>query len=36
LPIGYPQEGYKHGPVKRMPVEKVAFLNTMATPWPKK
>ena len=36
LPMGYPQEGYKHGPVKRMPVEKVTFLNTMATPWPKK
>ena len=35
LPIGYPQEGYKHGPVKRLPVEQVTFLNTMATPWPK-
>jgi len=36
LPIGYPQAGYKHGPVKRKPVEQVTFLNTMATPWPKK
>ena len=36
LPIGYPQAGYRHGPVKRMPLEKVTFLNTMATPWPKK
>jgi nitroreductase len=36
LPIGYPQEGYKHGPVKRLPVEQVTFLNTLATPWPKK
>ena len=35
LPIGYPQEGYKHGPVKRLPVDQVTFLNTMATPWPK-
>ncbi len=36
LPIGYPQDGYQHGPVKRLPVEKVTFLNTMATLWPKK
>jgi hypothetical protein len=36
LTIGYPQEGYKNGPVKRLPVEQVTFLNTMAIPWPKK
>ncbi|HXR36188.1 MAG TPA: nitroreductase family protein [Candidatus Binataceae bacterium] len=36
LPIGYPQEGCQHGPIKRLPVEQVTFLNTMATPWPRK
>jgi nitroreductase len=36
LPIGYPQDGYKHGPVKRQPVHEVTFVNTMATPWPRR
>jgi nitroreductase len=35
LPIGYPQDGYKHGPVQRHPVHEVTFIDTMATPWPR-
>ncbi len=33
LPIGFPQQGYKHGPVPRLPLEQVTFLDTMDRPW---
>ena len=36
LPIGFPQDGYKHGPVPRLPLEQVTFVHTMDHPWGKK
>jgi len=30
LPIGYPVEGYGHGPVKRLPIEQVSFRDRFA------
>jgi nitroreductase len=35
LPIGFPQDGYSHGPVPRLPVEQVTFVDTMEHPWRK-
>jgi nitroreductase len=36
LPIGYPMEGYGHGPVRRLPIDDVTFLDTYGNNWPKK
>ncbi len=36
LPIGYPMEGYGHGPVKRLPLREVTFLDRYGNNWPKK
>jgi nitroreductase len=36
LPVGYPVEGYGHGPVKRLPLRDVTFLDRYGNNWPKK
>jgi nitroreductase len=36
LPIGYPQEGYQHGPVRRRPLYEVTFLDRYGNNWPRK
>jgi nitroreductase len=36
LPIGYPMESYGHGPVKRLPLSAVTFLDRYGNNWPKK
>jgi nitroreductase len=36
LPIGYPMEGYGHGPVRRLPMSDVTYLDTYGNNWPKK
>lgn len=33
MPIGYPQEGYGHGPVRRRPLGDVAFLDRWGNSW---
>ncbi len=33
LPIGYPIEGFGHGPVKRRPVHEIAFLDRWGNNW---
>lgn len=33
LPIGYPIQGFEHGPVKRRPVNEVAFLDRWGNNW---
>jgi nitroreductase len=33
LPIGYPEEGFGHGPVKRRPLSEVAFLDRWGNSW---
>lgn len=33
LPVGYPVEGFGHGPVKRRPVTEVAFLDRWGNNW---
>jgi nitroreductase len=33
LPVGYPVEGFGHGPVKRKPVAEVAFLDRWGNNW---
>jgi nitroreductase len=33
LPVGYPEEGFGHGPVKRRPVTEVAFLDRWGNNW---
>jgi nitroreductase len=34
LPIGYPVEGFGHGPVKRRPISEVACLDRWGNNWP--
>jgi hypothetical protein len=36
LPIGYPMEGYGHGPVRRLPISEVTYMDTYGNNWPKK
>jgi nitroreductase len=36
LPIGYPMEGYGPGPVRRLPISDVTYLDTYGNNWPKK
>ncbi len=36
LPVGYPMEGYGHGPVRRLPLSDVTFLDRYGNNWPKK
>jgi nitroreductase len=36
LPIGYPMEGYGHGPVRRLPISDVTYLDSYGNNWPKK
>ncbi len=36
LPIGYPMEGYGHGPVRRLPLSDVTCLDSYGNNWPKK
>jgi len=36
LPIGYPMEGYGHGPVRRLPLNEVTYLDSYGNNWPKK
>ena len=36
LPIGYPMKGYGHGPVRRLPISDVTYLDTYGNNWPKK
>jgi hypothetical protein len=31
--VGYPMEGFGHGPVKRKPVAEVAFLDRWGNNW---
>jgi nitroreductase len=33
LPVGYPAEGFGHGPLKRKPVSEVAFLDRWGNNW---
>jgi nitroreductase len=33
LPIGYPQDGVRHGPVKRRPVSEVTYRDRWGNPW---
>jgi len=35
LPIGYPEENHGYGPVRRMPVNQVTFLDSWGNHWPK-
>jgi nitroreductase len=35
LPIGYPMEGYGHGPVRRLPISGVTYLDSFGNNWPK-
>jgi nitroreductase len=35
LPIGYPVEGYGHGPVRRLPLRDVTYLDNYGNNWPK-
>ena len=35
LPIGYPLDGHGYGPVRRMPVNQVTFLDSWGNNWPK-
>jgi nitroreductase len=35
LPIGYPVDGHGYGPVRRMPVNQVTFLDSWGNNWPK-
>ena len=35
LPIGYPVEDHGYGPVRRMPVNQVTFLDSWGNNWPK-
>lgn len=34
MPIGYPQEGFGPGPVRRRPLKEVAFLDSWGNSWP--
>jgi nitroreductase len=36
LPIGYPAQGHGHGPVRRLPVSDVTYMETFGNNWPKK
>ena len=36
LPVGYPMEGYGHGPVRRQPLSEVTYLDSYGNNWPKK
>lgn len=36
LPIGYPVEGYGHGPVRRLPINDVAYVDGFRRNWPGK
>jgi nitroreductase len=36
LPVGYPVEGYGHGPVRRLPLSEVTYLDSYGNNWPKK
>ena len=33
LPVGYPEEGFGHGPVKRRPLSEVACLDRWGNKW---
>ncbi len=35
LPVGYPMEGYGHGPVRRLPLSDVTCLDSFGNNWPK-
>ena len=35
LPIGYPVEGYGHGPVNRLPISQVTCRDRFGNNWPK-
>jgi len=35
LPVGYPMEGYGHGPVRRLPISDVTYLDSFGNNWPK-
>ncbi|MGC2402763.1 MAG: nitroreductase family protein, partial [Acidobacteriaceae bacterium] len=35
LPVGYPMEGYGHGPVRRLPISDVTYLDRFGNNWPK-
>ena len=36
LPIGYPMEGHGHGPVRRLPIGDVTYMESFGNNWPKK
>ena len=36
LPVGFPVEGYGHGPVRRLPLSDVTYLDRYGNNWPKK
>ena len=36
LPIGYPTQGHGHGPVRRLPVSDVTYMESFGNNWPKK
>jgi nitroreductase len=36
LPIGYPAQGHGHGPVRRLPVSDVTYMETFGNNWPQK
>ena len=36
LPIGYPAEGHGHGPVRRLPVSDVTYIENFGNNWPPK
>jgi nitroreductase len=35
LPVGYPMEGFGHGPVRRLPLKEVTYLDNYGNNWPK-
>jgi nitroreductase len=36
LPIGYPAQGHGHGPVRRLPISDVTYMETFGNNWPTK
>jgi len=36
LPIGYPIEGYGHGPSRRLPTSELSHVDTHGNNWPRK
>jgi nitroreductase len=36
LPVGFPMEGHGHGPVRRLPLSDVTYLDSYGNNWPKK